>query len=339
MLFSRKRHGRGFTLIELLVVIAIIAVLIALLLPAVQAAREAARRTECKNKLKQLALALHNYHDTHLVLPPGTVNGGDRSAAGIDDPNGCHGALTGPGGCIGGPWVVLILPQLEQGNLFEVHARIVSERNEAVDWYGNGAYQNPSIGDEHIPIMDCPSHPWVDDKMANGTGMEHLARGNYAACYGAGGYGSSFTKNPKIGGAFGNNSRHRFGDLVDGTSNTIALSEVRYRADGGNSSQDIRGTWAYGSMGSNIFSTQTSPNSRVNDRIWGCRHTAEMPCGASTNDGNQYQNLFAAARSYHEGGVQGAMADGSVRFFSENINLVIWNGAGTRGGSEVLGDF
>jgi prepilin-type N-terminal cleavage/methylation domain-containing protein len=333
LMFYRRR---AFTLIELLVVIAIIAVLIALLLPAVQQAREAARRTECKNKLKQLALALHNYHDTFSVLPPGTVNGGKRSAAGIDDPNGCNGNGTA---CIGGPWIVMILPQLEQGALFQNHQKMVSERNEAVDWYGNGTYAATQIGDKHLPLMDCPSHPWSDDLMANGTGMEHLARGNYAACYGAGGYGSTFTKNPAIGGAFGNNSKYRLGDITDGTSNTVALSEVRYRADGGNSSEDLRGTWAYGSMGANIFSTQTGPNSKVNDQVWGCRHTVDMPCGSSQNDGNTFQRLFAAARSLHQGGVQGALLDGGVRFFSENINLAVWNALGTRGGKEVPGEF
>ena len=102
---KRAQLKHGFTLIELLVVIAIIAILIALLLPAVQQAREAASRTQCKNNLKQLALALHNYHDTHSVFPPGTVN----PVPGGDDPNGRNGAGT-PG--IGGPWICFLLPFL-----------------------------------------------------------------------------------------------------------------------------------------------------------------------------------------------------------------------------------
>lgn len=331
------RSKRGFTLIELLVVIAIIAILVALLLPAVQQAREAARRTECKNKLKQLGLAIHNYHDQFSVFPPGTVNGAQRSGI-PDDPNGCHG---GGQECIGGPWIVMILPNLDQTALFQQHQKIVSERGEAVDWYGNSTYtsQNMKIGSERVAFMDCPSHPASEELMANGTGMEHLARGNYAASYGAGGYGTSFTQNASIGGVFGNNSKYRMRDITDGTSNTIMLSELRYRLPGGNSYQDIRGVWAYGSMGSNIFSTLTAPNSSENDSIWGCRHVDDLPCGSSNSDGNTYQNLWAAARSYHVGGVQGTMTDGSVRFFSENIDLGVWNALGTRSGGETIGEF
>ncbi|QDU39532.1 putative major pilin subunit [Maioricimonas rarisocia] len=334
---DRHSRKRGFTLIELLVVIAIIAILVSLLLPAVQQAREAARRSECKNKLKQLALAIHNYHDTYSVFPPGTVNGAGRSGN-PDDPNGCHG-----GGllCIGGPWSVLILAHLDNAPLFQQHQTIVSERPEAVDWYGNGYYtsQGITIGSERIDIMNCPSHPGSDELMANGTGMEHLARGNYAASYGAGGYGSSYTKDRTVGGVFGNNSSYSMRDLTDGSSNTVMLSEVKYRLPGPSSTGDIRGTWAYGSMGSNIFSTLTAPNSNENDAIWGCRHYEGMPCGGSTTGGGAYQDLWAAARSYHVGGVQAAMADGSVRFVTENIDLGTWNALGTRGGGETLGDF
>lgn len=334
---NATRSERGFTLIELLVVIAIIAILIALLLPAVQQAREAARRTECKNKLKQLGLALHNYHDQYGAFPPGSVNGAGRTGN-PDDPNGCHGNGRL---CIGGPWIVMLLPMLDQTALFGQHQKIVTERGEAVDWYGNGVYtsQGIKIGSERVPFMDCPSHPISDEQMANGTGMEHLARGNYVACYGAGGYGTSYTRDASVGGVFGNNSRFKLRDITDGSSNTVMLSEVKYRLQGGNSGGDIRGTWAYGSMGSNIFSTQTGPNSSENDAIWGCRHTPEMPCGGSTTGGGSYQNLWAAARSYHVGGVQGSLADGSTRFFSDNIDLGVWNALGTRGGGEVLGEF
>lgn len=332
-----RKLNRGFTLIELLVVIAIIAVLVAMLLPAVQQAREAARRSECKNKLKQIGLAIHNYHDAYRVFPPGTVNGAGRSGS-PDDPNGCHG-----GGqlCIGGPWIVLILPYMDQGPLFQQHQQIVQERAEAVDWYGNGFYtnQNMNIGSERVPFMDCPSHPKNDQQMANGTGLEHLARGNYAACYGAGGYGQSFTNNRRVGGVFGNNSNNRMGDITDGTSNTVMLSELKYRKPGTNSTGDIRGTWAYGSMGANIFSTFTAPNTSVFDRIWGCRHVPDMPCGGSTSDGGTYQNLYAAPRSYHVGGVHVGLTDGSVRFISDNIDLGTWNALGTRGGGEVIGEF
>src|SRR6056297_3108128 len=140
---------RGFTLVELLVVIAIIGVLVGLLLPAVQSAREAARRMQCSNNLKQLGLAMHNYHSTLNLFPSGVIN-----PAG-DDPNGKHGSGA-PG--MGGPWICLMLPYIEQPALHDNFMKIVSERNEAVDWFGNGTYAATPIGDTRISAMDCPSH-------------------------------------------------------------------------------------------------------------------------------------------------------------------------------------
>ena len=330
----RMRRLAGFTLIELLVVIAIIAVLIALLLPAVQQAREAARRTECRNKLKQLGLALHNYHSSSGVFPPGTVN-----PLG-DDVNGKNGSGS-PG--IGGPWICHLLPYFDQAALYSNFSKIVSERPEAVDWFGNGTYAATPVGNTHLSIMDCPSHPFNGERMSNGTGMEDLARGNFAACYGRGGYSLSNTTSPAVGGVFGNNSRTSLADLTDGSSNTIALSELRYRMPSptGPSTADVRGTWAYGSMGADIFSTQTGPNSAVSDAVWGCRSMPSelMPCISTANGTTAMATSFAAPRSYHTGGVHGCMADGSVRFFSENIDLTVWQGLGSRGGAEMLGDF
>jgi prepilin-type N-terminal cleavage/methylation domain-containing protein len=331
---QRRRRRFGFTLIELLVVIAIIAVLIALLLPAVQQAREAARRTQCRNNLKQLGLALHNYLDSAGVFPPGTVN-----PLG-DDVNGKNGSGA-PG--IGGPWICHILPYCDQAPLYSNFSKIVDERPEVVDWFGNGTYAATPIGNSHLTMLDCPTHPRNEERMANGTAMEDLARGNYAACYGRGGYSISQTNQPAIGGVFGNNSRNSISDLTDGSTNTLLLSELRYRTPSstGPSTADVRGTWAYGSMGANIFSTQTGPMSAVSDRIWGCRSlpAEKMPCVSTSNGTTDMVSSFAAARSYHTGGVHGCMADGSVRFFSENIDLTVWQGLGSRGGSEVLGDF
>lgn len=326
----RRGRGRGFTLIELLVVIAIIAILIALLLPAVQQAREAARRTECRNKLKQLALALHNYHDSFSVFPPGTVN---PRADNSDGANGSGNAA------IGGPWICFLLPNIDQSGLYGHFSKIVSERNEVVDWFGNGTYAATPIGNQHLNLMDCPTHPQTDERLANGTGMEDLARGNYAACYGAGGYGMADTRNQQIGGIFGTNAKNSMRDVTDGSSNTIAFSELKYRlpSSTGPSTADVRGTWAYGVMGANIFSTKIGPNSAAPDSTWGCRtYPLEgMPCVQNST----YATLYAAARGYHTGGVQGAMADGSVRFFSNNLDLTIWQGLGTRGGAETLGEF
>lgn len=327
---KRSLHWFGFTLIELLVVIAIIAILIALLLPAVQQAREAARRTECKNKLKQLGLALHNYHDAFTVFPPGTVN-----PIG-DDPSGKNGSGA-PG--IGGPWICFLLPYLDQTALYGNFSKIVNERPEVVDWFGNGTYASTPIGDKHLGMMDCPTHPLNDEQMGNGSGMENLGRGNYAACFGKSGYGAASSNAPATGGLFGINSKVGIGDITDGSSNTLAFSEVQYRlrSTTGPSSQDSRGVWSYATMGGNVFSSQTGPNSKVPDAVWGCRSylPENMPCTNSST----YATLFAAARSYHIGGVQVTMGDGSCRFISENIDLGTWQAIGSRGGGEQAGEF
>jgi len=339
MAVSPPAIRRGFTLVELLVVIAIIGVLVALLLPAVQSAREAARRMQCTNRQKQLALAIHNYESTYNVLPTGTINNRPTTdGAGPDDPNGHNGDGNI---AIGGPWICLILPYLEQPGLHQSFMRIVAEKPEVVDWFGHDNYVTTApIGRQRLPAMDCPSHPPTTEWLNNGTGMEQLARGNFAACYGRGGYGQVNTKNGLIGGLFGNNHRIGLQEVVDGTSNTLAISELKYRLPNGvgPSFEDSRGVWTYASMGSNVFSTQTGPNSATPDRVWGCRDWVKegMPC---VQGGSPYATNFAAARGYHPGGVVGAMGDGSARFFSSNIALTVWNALGSRDGGEAVSDF
>jgi prepilin-type N-terminal cleavage/methylation domain-containing protein len=332
---KKMRMSQGFTLVELLVVIAIIGILVALLLPAVQAAREAARRMECSNRLKQLGLALYNYESTYKVYPVGTING----SANPNDPNGRNG-----GGAvgIGAPWICMMLPYLEQPGLYENYMLVVKTKPEVVDWFGNAAFAANPIGNQHFKSMDCPSHPVVLEQLDNGTGMEHLARGNYAACYGNGGYGQIYTKDAARGGMFGNHHSLGVNDMLDGTSNTLAFGELKHRLPSGTgpSFEDTRGTWAYGVMGANIFSTRTGPNTSVRDQIWGCRTfpnpPVKMPCVQS---GTPYEELHAALRGYHPGGVQACIGDGAVRFFSDTIDLQVWQALGSRGGGEAIGDF
>ena len=193
----------GFTLIELLVVIAIIAILIALLLPAVQQAREAARRTTCKNNMKQLTLAIHNYHDVYLRFPPGQVNnrpGAPGTNTGPENSDGCNGSGAP---CPGSTWSLSILAQLEQVGQFNNFMKIAGERPEVIDWLGHASYANFPVGNTMVPAFTCPSSPDPGGQFANGTGMEHLGRGNYGACFGKGTYALASTMNALTGGLFG----------------------------------------------------------------------------------------------------------------------------------------
>jgi prepilin-type processing-associated H-X9-DG protein len=280
---------------------------------------------------------MHNYESVYKVFPPGTVNLSPASgaiAAG-DDPNGRNGS--GAVG-IGAPWICFLLPYIDQGPLYQNYKFIESQRPEVVDWFGHANYATTApIGDKRLVTMDCPSHPPNDEQLNNGTGMEHLARGNFAACYGKSGYGSVYGNDPTVGGLFGNNSKVRPTAVTDGLSNTIAISELKYRQPSGTgpSFEDTRGTWTYGTMGGNIFSTLIGPNSAVPDKVWGCRNFPQegMPC---TQSGTPYRDMAAAARSYHTGGVNVSFGDGTVRFITDSIALTTWQALGSRGGGEVV---
>lgn len=321
MFCSRGRGQRpAFTLIELLVVIAIIAILIALLLPAVQQAREAARRTQCRNNLKQLGLALHNYHDMHLMFAPGHVQPAACpniwNISGIQE-CGSSGGNIGSGG----NWLLFLLPFIEETALWNKAAVVLDTKLDPIDAL-NGIY-----GHYATPAMRCPSHPLDTTSTVAFRAMENMSRGNYAASYGSGNISESLSGAKK--GVFTINSSVSMRDITDGTSNTIALSEVRYRV--GNNA-DARGAWPYGGMGGSVFSTGMNPNTFNSDRLSSCATVADLPCVAA-NDTTQ----IAAPRSMHSGGVHAAMVDGSVRFISNNVNSATFQAIGTisNGSSEA----
>jgi prepilin-type N-terminal cleavage/methylation domain-containing protein len=204
--FSKPRACRsGFTLVELLVVIAIIGVLVALLLPAVQAAREAARRSQCANNLKQIGLALHNYHDVHLVFPPGIVDsnpGYNTTHQGwADNTNGLA-------------WSMLVLPFMEQGPLYD---RVKSETSGfARHWQNDFGWASAPIpaAREGIPTYNCPS----DTMHLINTKRENFGKTNYL-----GNSGNSAAVDRR--GIFWPNSAVRIRDIRDGTANTAMVVE------------------------------------------------------------------------------------------------------------------
>jgi prepilin-type N-terminal cleavage/methylation domain-containing protein/prepilin-type processing-associated H-X9-DG protein len=360
---TQESRRRGFTLIELLVVIAIIAILIALLLPAVQQAREAARRSSCKNNLKQFGLALHNHMDTYGTFPPGYVcydESSNRYRTGGWQSNVNE---------LGFHWVVDIMPFMEDNPRYQLEvacneARINTHTHNPADDCEYQSYTQ-HIGRKPLKYLLCPSHPSVQ-KLFNGDSLEALAKGNYAASWGSGNmlsWESTLTKGAfgcyyvsqneivvSLGGS-GDRFQHGKGngsqDFTDGMSNTVAISEIIATDgfSGGTTSPDIRGAWMSPGMGATIFSAHFAPNSFQTDVLSSCDTAilTDDPSNpiACTNagSGSALANVYAAARSYHPGGVQVLMADGSARFVSENINLNVWHAINTLRGRETVGEF
>ncbi|MDA0833816.1 MAG: DUF1559 domain-containing protein [Planctomycetota bacterium] len=335
--FSLRRSG--FTLIELLVVIAIIAILIALLLPAVQQAREAARRTQCKNNLKQIGLALHNYIDVHNFLPPGACVDVSVTATGN---NGSWG-VTGR-----------ILPHLDQGNLFNV-----------VDLTVAWDFQH-AISGLKIPVYACPSDPGSDLSRDPGGGKPILFPTNYGF-----NYGTWFVYSPTTGsggnGLFYPNAKLTFRDATDGSSHTLMAAEVKawtpYQRNGGpstvtipsNSSEaaaiaasggEFKNTghteWPDGRVHHTGFTVTLPPNSQVPLTVSGMTYS-EMDYNSwqegKNGSAGSPSYAFITSRSAHEGIVQVVMMDGSSKSITENIDLNVWRALGTRDGREVLGEY
>jgi prepilin-type N-terminal cleavage/methylation domain-containing protein len=317
---SRLRAGRkAFTLVELLVVIAIIGILVALLLPAVQAAREAARRTQCANNSKQIGIGLHNYHDTFKIFPTGVL----RRAGGTGDfPN--DGNLAG----LGLNWAALILPFIEQGNLYD-------KINFTADWQDTS---NAFIYGSTIPGYICPSDPGSNQLFNNAWG-----RGNYGAnlgrqannrwVYQSGNWGNG---NTSLKGVMGFQGSATMAALTDGTSNTVAVWEIR----SGLVSTDPRGTWGVGRHGSSLVGgcDEVGDCHGINDKttngedIKNCDPNAlRMPCHAN-GDGQ------SAPRSLHPGGVHALLGDASTRFVSQTINFNTLRSINSASGGETIAD-
>lgn len=334
-----KTPSQGFTLIELLVVIAIIGILVGLLLPAVQAARKSARRTKCTNNLRQIGLAVMNYEAARGSLPKGDWRQ-RTSATGVD-------SLA--------TWVSLTLPYLEEANLYR---RIDFSRP-----FFEQTNLSKTVLPHHVSFEThiCPSNGSVG--LIEWNNAHYGARGNYAATAGWAGPdsgvwmndvqweqigtdGRGHPENPTGAEFIAHNGRtihsalSGFGSFMvnkgialkeaeDGTSNTVAFSEIRTVAG-----DDVRGSLHFG--GGVLYLHSEVPNTPVQDFTRLCVNTLATPCASTEETWRGYHKL--SARSAHPGGVNVMMLDSSVRFASDQIHRDVWKAVSTFAGGELVGD-
>lgn len=328
---SKLRRRLGFTLIELLVVIAIIAILIALLLPAVQQAREAARRTQCKNNLKQVALALHNYNDVYGRLPTGML-------ADIDDNNGCDDDGFG--------FMYVILPYIEQAPLFnqmETYlaqtALVTSHPNNTrfCIFKGHEANNGGIIpgGDTIINAYRCPSSVLpavvpptfaVPGSPAGALPPEEAAMIGYALTDYKGSGGGPRDGSGMLPKQADSPGGRLFRDVTDGLSNTMMIGESAYvTTDGAGTETQDWPTWIGGVDTDESIRFEAEAEDPINGRV-----SISNMAGAVSDD---------CAFSYHIGGAQFAFGDGSVHFLSENISLETYGNLGDIADGNVVGEF
>jgi prepilin-type N-terminal cleavage/methylation domain-containing protein/prepilin-type processing-associated H-X9-DG protein len=340
-----RQQKQAFTLIELLVVIAIIAILIALLLPAVQQAREAARRLRCKNNLKQLGLALHNYHDIVLAFPSGYVLAPDPAMA---------AQLWG--------WNTMILPQLDQGPLYNSLdlSRSMAEVTSAT----------PNPGATVLSVVRCPSDIGsslvlrVQISVNRVTGLttvtdNRLARSNYLGVMGARGNSSvgwtgisNLFPQTGYGGTFSGNSNTRLRDITDGTSNVVVVGERYSPAAEGQPDYYFvpvgHATWmgppnvanSYGlaaAFGDTAASSTVPSNAALSNDpsiiqkwFFGIN---------GNNTGGVSRGQTSGFGSMHPGGAHFLMGDGAVRFLSNNVDVTTYRNLGRIADGYPLGEF
>ncbi|MFO0864181.1 MAG: DUF1559 domain-containing protein [Gemmataceae bacterium] len=321
-----NRRRRGFTLIELLVVIAIIAVLIALLVPAVQKVREAAARAQCQNNLKQLGLALHSYHDTYKKF----ASGGTPS----------------PAGGYGHSWIMLILPYVEQGAIYnQFDFKGVSSAHTGLIYSGTNQANGTLLAGKGISILTCPSSPLpqfvlVGSIAGSSSGVQSPS---YTGVSGAVDHSSVVDRDgesnqhaPKgklsTGGMLPSRLNQRIADCTDGTSNTIMVGEQSdWCRDAAGATFNCRSDYGH-SMAMGPGDTRTWNNThvryRVNDKNW-----------SNVGVGSDFYGHNRPIQSAHTGGANVLLTDGTVRFVIDSLPLQTLYNLCNRNDNNPIGDF
>lgn len=319
----------AFTLVELLVVITIIGILIALLLPAVQAAREAARRSQCTNNLKQMGVAMHNYLDSYSKFPIGSRSGSIM-----------------PRNAYGTNWRASILPQMDQGSVFEqLNFRTGSFSGASTNFNGN-----PVLRDLLIPAYQCPSSPIDPFVNAPGTGNANRSQmHHYVGISGASPDPANRTDRCKQSsrgkvcdtGVLVPNECKGMEKITDGTSNTILLAEQSGMVNNEVLAANYSGGWTGTAADSlPIYTVSTMPTSTnyyyvgLTTIAWRLNYHIK-----TVNSSSQPYETNTILNSFHPGGIQIMLADGSTRFLSNTIEMAVLLNLGSADDGQVVGDF
>ncbi len=352
----KRRGGRGggFTLIELLVVIAIIAILIGLLLPAVQKVRDAASRMSCQNNLKQIGLALHNYHDANGKFPPAKINSGSAQDATQNFYQGRAGTFLNRGNqqvakVYSHTGFTLLLPYIEQDNLYRQYDFSIPSTHESWDGYSANGHQpgdlanypngvtgtsNQAVVGTNVKIYVCPSDegpPPVENYSLSGGYWAYSGpsqrRSNYLFnCYKATDYTSSYSPGSSSAGPFGTNGAASLQQIRDGTSNTIAVGEARQQQ----CSTYFGPRWGAG--------VHTAVHGYVPDYRFHINYPAGKDTSLCYSSDPRIQILQYAwgFGSWHTGGANFVMCDGSVHFLPDAMSFPVFQALCSINGGEVV---
>ncbi|MHC5538749.1 DUF1559 domain-containing protein [Singulisphaera rosea] len=332
---SWRRRDSGFTLIELLVVLAIIAILVGLLIPAVQAAREASRRATCVNNLKQIGLAIHAYHGTNNMLPFGVGLDDDKVVATQGSLNArrysCQSQL---------------LPYLELESLFNALNFMVAPfhpMTSSVSPHDGSVGVNGTAAVTVVSVFLCPSD---EDRLGQPWG-----RDNYRSCNGATWSGRSGN------GMFGQISSTHYANITDGLSNTAAFSErnkgtndakildrlADLYANPGVWTQDTFSKWCItlsDAQAATLYHDVDGGQNWLEGNMNWTRYNHVLPPGSpSCKNGLTWNGVAMTATSWHPGGVNLLLGDGSTRFVKSSVDASVWSATATIAGGEIVGDY